>query len=150
MRVVLDTNILVAALITARTPPDQIYSAWRKQRRFVLITSDWQLEELSRVTHSIKLERYIKHREAGNLVNGLRRRAEVLERLPAVDFSSDPNDNPVVAMAMEGRADFLPLLPRWSVGARGIRTGRRLKLSFGWGCPALPAFRRVYAQLAGT
>jgi hypothetical protein len=36
------------------------------------------------------------------------------------------------------------------LAARLIRTGRRLKLAFGWGCPALPAFRRLYAQLAGT
>lgn len=107
MRVVLDTNILIAALISAGTPPDQIYVAWRKQRKFDLITSTWQLEEFSRVTRSKKLERYIKPREAGNLVSGLRRRAEVLERLPAVDFSSDPYDNPVIAMAMEGQANFL-------------------------------------------
>jgi len=37
-----------------------------------------------------------------------------------------------------------------SVAARLIRTGRRLKLAFGWGCPALPVYRRLYAQLAGT
>ena len=36
------------------------------------------------------------------------------------------------------------------VAARLIRTGRRLKLAFGWGCPALPVYRRLYAQLAGT
>ena len=36
------------------------------------------------------------------------------------------------------------------LAARLIRTGRRLKLAFAWGCPALPAFRRLYAQLAGT
>ena len=36
------------------------------------------------------------------------------------------------------------------LAARLIRTGRRLKLSFGWGCPALRAFRRLYAQLAST
>jgi hypothetical protein len=36
------------------------------------------------------------------------------------------------------------------LAARLIRTGRRLKLAFGWGCPALPVYRRLYAQLAGT
>jgi len=36
------------------------------------------------------------------------------------------------------------------VAARLIRTGRRLKLAFGWGCPALPVYRRLYAQLART
>jgi hypothetical protein len=36
------------------------------------------------------------------------------------------------------------------LAARLIRTGRRLKLSFGWRCPALPVFRRLYAQLTAT
>jgi hypothetical protein len=36
------------------------------------------------------------------------------------------------------------------LAARLIRTGRRLKLAFGWGCPALPAFHRLYARLAGA
>jgi hypothetical protein len=31
MRVVLDTGILIAALITADTPPDQVYQVWRKK-----------------------------------------------------------------------------------------------------------------------
>ena len=38
MRVVLDTGILITALITRDTPPDRIYQAWRKQR-FELVTS---------------------------------------------------------------------------------------------------------------
>ena len=46
MRVVLDTGILIAALITRDTPPDRIYQAWRK-RRFELATSEWQLPPLS-------------------------------------------------------------------------------------------------------
>ena len=36
------------------------------------------------------------------------------------------------------------------LAARLIRTGRRLKLSFSWGCPALRVFRRLYGQLAAT
>ena len=43
----LDTGILVAALITRDTPPDQLYQLWRK-RRFTLITSEPQLSEFRR------------------------------------------------------------------------------------------------------
>jgi hypothetical protein len=49
MRVVLDTGILIAALITADTPPDQVYQAWRK-KRFTLVTSVWQLGEFRRAS----------------------------------------------------------------------------------------------------
>ncbi len=34
------------------------------------------------------------------------------------------------------------------VAARLISTGRRLKLAFGYGCPVVPVFRRLYRQLA--
>ena len=49
MRVVLDTGILIAALITRDTPPDRLYQLWRK-RRFTLITSESQLDEFRGVT----------------------------------------------------------------------------------------------------
>jgi predicted nucleic acid-binding protein len=47
------------------------------------------------------------HTEAANLVNGLRSRAVVLRDLPAVDLSSDPSDNPILAVAIAGKAIYL-------------------------------------------
>lgn len=78
MRVVLDTGILIAALITTDTPPALIYQAWRK-KRFELVTSEWQLDEFRRVSRYSKLRRFLKPVEAGNLVNGLQRQATVLD-----------------------------------------------------------------------
>jgi putative PIN family toxin of toxin-antitoxin system len=106
MRVVLDTGILIAALITADTSPDRVYQAWRK-KRFTLITSVWQLEEFRRASRYEKVRKFLKPAEAGNLVNGLKRHATVLKDLPDVDLSRDPYDNPVIAMAIEGSADYL-------------------------------------------
>jgi hypothetical protein len=34
------------------------------------------------------------------------------------------------------------------VAARLIATGRRLKLAFGYACPIMAVFRRLYGQLA--
>lgn len=106
MRVVLDTGILIAALITADTPPDQIYQAWRK-KRFTLITSSWQLAEFRRASRYDRVRKFLKPAEAGRLVSGLQRRATILTELPEVDLSRDPQDNPVLAMAVAGDADFL-------------------------------------------
>ena len=106
MRVVLDTGILIAALITVNTPPAYCYKAWRK-KRFELITSEWQLDEFRRVSRYPKLRDYINPAEAEHMVNGLRRRATVYESLPTVDLCKDPDDNPVLAMALESKADFL-------------------------------------------
>ena len=106
MRVVLDTGILIAALTTVDTPPDKIYQAWRK-KRFDLITSKWQLEEFRRVSRYSKLKNYINTAEAGHMVNGLKLRAHVYDNLPTVDLCEDPDDNPVLAMAIVSKADFL-------------------------------------------
>ena len=106
MRVVIDTGILIAALITKGTPPDRIYQAWRK-RRFELLSSEWQLEEFRRVSRYPKLRKYLKPVEAGNLINGLRHQALLLMDLPDVDLSKDPDDNPLLAIAIAGEADYL-------------------------------------------
>ena len=49
MRVILDTNVLVAALMISDGPPHQLFEAFLNDR-FTLITSDTQIEEFSRVT----------------------------------------------------------------------------------------------------
>ncbi len=106
MRVVLDTGILLAALITSGTPPDLIYRAWRK-KTFELVTSEWQLEELRRVSRYSKLRKYLKPAEVGTLLNGLRRQATVLQELPEVELSPEPDDNPILATAIAGAAHYL-------------------------------------------
>lgn len=106
MRFVLDTGILVAALITHDTPPARLYQLWRR-RRFTLITSEVQLDEFRRVTRYRKLRRFVKLHEAGTLVRGVRSRAAIVSKLPYIDLADDPGDNLVLATALGGDADYL-------------------------------------------
>lgn len=106
MRIVLDTGILVSALITKNTPPDMLYQAWRK-RQFTLVTSHEQLDELVRVLSYKKLERFINQAESRVLLDGLHRMAEIAVDLPNVDLSADPDDNKIIATAIAGKADYL-------------------------------------------
>ena len=108
MRVVLDTGILIAALIMSGTPPDAIYRAWHK-KRFELITSEWQMDEFRSVSRYPELRAYLKSADAGNLVNGLRREATVFAQMSTVVLSPDPNDNPVLAMALAARTDWMAM-----------------------------------------
>ena len=48
MRVVLDTNVLIGALITCGTPPDALYQAWLRGK-IELITSAAQIAEIADV-----------------------------------------------------------------------------------------------------
>ena len=105
MRVVLDSNVLISALISAGSPPDLIYRAWR-EKRFALVTSKTQLAELRRASRYPKLRKVVPSREFGALLNRLHG-AVILSRLPKIDVSKDPGDNYLLAMAAVAEADFL-------------------------------------------
>ena len=106
MRVILDTNILCSAMLTPGGPTEKLYRAWR-EGRFVLLTSEQQLEEFRRVTRYPRLRRFIEAAAAGAMHNELRRLAVLIAKLPAVDASSDPADNFLLSMAQAGEANLL-------------------------------------------
>lgn len=106
VRVVLDTNILVAALMSEGSPPGRLYDAWRGEI-YTLVSSEEQLAEFNEVTRRDRFRGRIRPSEAGRMVNEIRALAVMVDELPHVDASPDPNDNYLLAMAMAGRADFL-------------------------------------------
>ena len=106
MRIVLDTNILCSALLTPRGHAHRLYGAWREQI-FDLVTSDEQLDEFRRVTRYPKLRRFVDPSAAGTMHKELRRLAVLLVDLPALQTSSDPADDFLLAMVKESEADFL-------------------------------------------
>ena len=106
MRVVLDSNLIISALITGTGVPARVLEAWRRGR-FALVLSQEQLEELRRVTRYERLRPLITASAAGVLLNELRAHAQMLSDLPHVDRSPDPGDNFLLAMAQAGEADVL-------------------------------------------
>ena len=106
MRLILDTNILVSALVTPSGVSERIYRAWRAGR-FQLLTCAEQFDEFRRVTRYPRVSSYIRPAEAGTLLNELRRLASVIENLPSVDVSVDPSDSFLLGLALAGRADYL-------------------------------------------
>ncbi len=108
MRVVLDTNVLLSALISSRGAPDTIYRAWRAAR-FELVTSTAQLDELRRVSRYPKLKAILPAHRIGAMVNNMQR-AIVLAHLPNLPedvMLNDPNDAFLFAMALAGEANYL-------------------------------------------
>ena len=106
MKVVLDTNILISALISKTAAPHHIYQAWRDKRMTVLTCTE-QLVEVREVTRRVAVALRIKPAEAGRLVNSLRDLAVVLGDLPSVQRSSDPKDNFILALAQAGGARYV-------------------------------------------
>lgn len=130
MRVILDTNVLLGALISPHGPPDSLYRAWRAAR-FELVTSTAQLDELRRVSRYPKLKAILPAHRIGTMVNNLQR-AIVLKHLPPLPDDlgvNDPNDAFLLAMALGSQADYLVtgdqragLLERGSAGRTRIVT----------------------------
>lgn len=106
MRVILDTNVLVSALLNPGGVPARLLDAWF-EGRYELLTSELPLEELRLVTRHPRVRRYIEPAIAGSLVNDLRHFAELLTELPNVEASDDSADNFLLAMAEAGRAHYL-------------------------------------------
>lgn len=106
VRVVLDTNILIGALITRDTPPDVLYRAWLRGA-FEVVTSRAQLAELAEVLARPRLQRYIDPDEAAIVVEHLETRATVLRDVSPVNLSNDPADNEILAAAVAGRVDLI-------------------------------------------
>lgn len=106
VRLVLDTNILIGALITKGTPPDELYRAWLRGD-IELVTSAAQIAELAEVLARPRIRRLVDADEANAILENLAVRALVLKDLPTVDLSPDPSDNPILAAAIAGNADFV-------------------------------------------
>ena len=106
MRIVLDTNIFVSALITKGTPPDQLYQAWLRND-IDLVTSVTQIEEITDVLARPKLRRFVDPDEAAQMVSAIHLRAIVVDDMPVPKRSPDPKDDVILATAVTGQAALL-------------------------------------------
>lgn len=125
MRVVVDANVLISALISPYGLEDTLYQLWLA-KRFNLVTSEWQLDEIRRVSRYEHLSARFKPHRVGRLINGLRKSALVLNDLPNVAYSADPDDNPIISAAIAGRAQYIVSGDKSDVQALGKIVGVRV------------------------
>ena len=106
MKVVIDTTIIISAFISKVSAPNQAIDLWF-QKEYTLVTSTWQIEEIREVTKRDHIKALINPNEVGRFINLLKEKAIVLEELPDVDHSPDPDDNPILASAIATQATYL-------------------------------------------
>ncbi len=106
MRVVLDTNILIGALITKGTPPDELYKAWLRGE-FDLIVSHFQFAELEAVLARPRLRKFVHANEANIMIEELRSLAVITETGQSENLSPDPDDDRILASAIAAQADLI-------------------------------------------
>lgn len=108
-RVVIDTNVLVSGIIVAHGPSAQILASVQRGE-LTLITCAALLEEFSdvilRPRIARKYPRVAEHADA--LLDYLRANAVLVSGIPtAAIVPADPDDDCVIACALEGKADYL-------------------------------------------
>jgi len=106
VRVVVDTNLLLSALMRRNSVPDQVVQAWLGDRS-TLLSHETQLDEFRDTSRRAHLRTRILRAEAGKLVNQVRKKAYIIDRLPNVRRSADPKGDYLLALCDAGHADYL-------------------------------------------
>lgn len=109
LRAVLDTNVFVSGLKNRKTPPGQILQLWRKNQ-FTVITSPQLLAEIHEVLMRPPMLSYLKQTPeiVDKFIKFLIQKTFVTEGKLEVDvLKNDPDDNMVLAAAVEGQASYL-------------------------------------------
>jgi putative PIN family toxin of toxin-antitoxin system len=109
MRAVLDTNVIVSAVLSGGSPPDSILRAWRR-KAFQLVTSAPLLRELETVLRRPHIANRLgwSARERRAFVGDLSEGAIVVvpeRRLEVV--LADPSDNRVLEAAIAAEVDYI-------------------------------------------
>lgn len=111
LKVVIDTNLLISAIIIPQTNPDKIIQAWEKDI-FILLISQQLISELEDVISRKKFLNYhAVFKERGEeLIASLKAAAETVDPLPVKKLpvhSRDSKDDYLLATAFGGNADYL-------------------------------------------
>jgi putative PIN family toxin of toxin-antitoxin system len=105
LRIVVDTNLWVRALLGGQvTLP--ILTAWQA-RKFTVVVSQPLIDELNDVWQRPRLRDRINPEDAERLLEQLRLRGEWVEPTTVPPRCRDPKDHPVLATAIDGRADAI-------------------------------------------
>jgi putative PIN family toxin of toxin-antitoxin system len=105
LRIVVDTNLWVRALLGGQvTLP--ILTAWQA-RKFTVVVSQPLIDELKDVWQRPRLRDRINPEDAERLLEQLRLRGEWVEPTTVPPRCRDPRDHPVLATAIDGRADAI-------------------------------------------
>lgn len=140
MKVVLDTNVLISALISPHNPPDLILQSWLAGG-FELLTSEEQLEEVRRVSRYKHLQPFLQPHKVGLIINRMRSLATIIKPGALISEEAlDPDDNFLIAISEYGSANTLVtgdhragLLDRKQIGATEILTATQFAERYlGW------------------
>lgn len=110
LRVVIDTNVLVSALLSKKGMPARIVAAWR-ERKFLVFTSEEAILEVERVLQELaSTGKYVISKgDLESILNLLRKDAILVSG--QIDtkgaIPQDPDDEKYLSIALEGEANII-------------------------------------------
>jgi putative PIN family toxin of toxin-antitoxin system len=106
MRVILDTNILLSALLSPLGLPSKLLNAWER-RALTLVTCDLLIREFRHVAGRPFFAARLRASTIELLSAGLRDFSVYCQYLPSGPAAPDPKDSYLLALAEAGQAEFL-------------------------------------------
>jgi len=108
MRIVIDTNVFVAAIIGNSENIRAVLDSCRTGQ-VTLVLSKPLLTELGRVLHKPKIQalHHMNDAEISRYLKDLATFADLVPGTTLVEVSTDPTDNLLFSCALEGQADYI-------------------------------------------
>ena len=109
MRVVIDTNVFVSALLSPQGIPAQIFHYW-ELNYFDLLVSQESLDELARVLHYPKIRKRLRSTEdeLAQFVRLFREKSILVTRQETIRaIAADVSDNLYLEIGLSGRAYYI-------------------------------------------
>jgi putative PIN family toxin of toxin-antitoxin system len=106
MRIILDTNILISALLSPLGAAAKLLDAWER-KTFTLVASGALIAELREVAGRPFFRARLRASAAELLAAGLRDFSLYCRDLPSGPIAPDPKDSYLLAMAEASQAEFL-------------------------------------------
>lgn len=106
MRLILDTNILISALLSPTGAPAQLLDAWER-KTFTLVACDELVAELRDVAGRPFFRARLRASVAELLAAGIRDFSFFCHDLPPDAVAPDPKDSYLLALAEASQSEFL-------------------------------------------
>ncbi len=105
MRVVIDTNIWISALIS-KYLRDRIQAILIEDRISILFSSEL-LTEIENVVKRPKIKKYINENDTNTFLDILVSRGDLIAVITEIRICRDPKDDFILALCKDGSADYL-------------------------------------------
>lgn len=108
LRVVLDTNVYISATLSPNGLSGRVWE-FAHQRRFRLITSPFIVNETGKVLRRLSK---VQEQAVTRRLKEIAHIAEIIQPTTSLQVVRDPNDNPIVECAVDGKADMIVSLDK--------------------------------------